>query len=629
MAEKFRILDDYQHARLRTEMYLGSREEHTQEVLHFDGTQLTLREFTWIPALYTAFRELLDNALDEMIGHGHGDTLRIDYDPQEMVITVEDNGRGIPIDEKPELGKGPAASILLGQAKAGRNFDERQEVAGVNGLGAAIVNFTSEWFQLDVWRSGKHFRQKWQEGTYRGKEIHKTSGPTITKGSKARRGTRVQFKPSSQVYPKMLLPPEFIESRVWDIAVANPGLKVYLNGNRVQIKNARDPIQATYFDSRTTGVIEIKQDGFVSRFYVSPGFADDREVVHSVVNNIPVFQGGSHVDTFRKLFCASIMENLAKQTKKENLTLRRDDVMNGLLILNFTTMSDAKFDSQTKVRLISEVQPKIKAGFSDLDVKAMLRRNPKWIEQILERARSRSSRKEQREVSDEQKKLKKQKVASLHDATGRFRQDCTLFLAEGESAIAGMISARNPVIHGGIGLRGKIMNVHGVTPKKVLASNVLVEIMISLGLELGVQPARDGLRYGSVYIATDEDEDGKNITALLVNFFYTFWPSLFQDPKRPFVFKFSTPFIILTKGNTRKYIYAHDYEQFQHDLEQDKYKGWKVTRAKGLGRLTKTDWEHALAQPVLVPVLDDGKMKDTLDLIFNKDRTDDRKGWLE
>lgn len=629
MAEQFKKLSDFEHARLRTEMYLGSREEHTQGVVDFDGKTLALREHTWVPALYTGLREVLDNALDEIVGHGHGDTIKIDYDPAEFLFTVEDNGRGIPIDEKPELGKGPAASILLGEARAGRNFAERGEVAGVNGLGAAIVNFTSEWFQLDVWRSGKHFRQKWEEGRYGGKEIHKTPGPNISKGSATRRGTRIQFRPSAKVYPKMLLPLEFVRARVWDIAVANPNLRVYFNGDRLLLPNTKDPLKTLYFGERPVTMIETVVKGFNARFYVSPDFSDQDEISHSLVNNIPVFQGGSHMDAFRTLFYAAVIDCLSSQAKKEKLTLRREDISNGLLILNVTRMEEAKFDSQTKVRLISEVQPKVKEGFIESDVKALIRRNPEWVEKVLERCRQRMGAKELREINKAQNAMQRSKVASLADATGRDRTNCVLFLAEGKSAIDGMMNVRNPDIHGGMALRGKLLNVHDETPKAVVENKVLADIMTAVGLKVGIQPLRDTLRYGAVFIATDEDEDGKNITALLVNFFYKYWPDLFRDQERPFVYKFSTPFIIAQKGSTRKYIYSHDYVQFQTDLAKDKYKGWEIIRAKGLSRLTKDDWKHSLENPALVPIVDDGKLKESLDLIFNKGRADDRKKWLE
>lgn len=624
MAEK--TLTDYQHARVRTEMYLGSRELHSQVVLTFDGETVGLEEQTWVPSLYTAFREIVDNALDEMVAHGHGDTLRVSYDPDTMEIEVEDNGRGIPIHEIADVGKGPAASYMMSNPRSGRNFDERGNVAGVNGLGAAIVNFTAEWFILDIWRDNKKFHQRWDEGQYAKNPIHKTAGPNISKGSKTRRGSRIKFKPSSKVWPNMVLPIKFIESRMWDIAIANPDLKVWFNGTRMIVKNGgRDPI-STMFERPS--MIETRNDGVQSKFYVVSGMTQD-EHIHSLVNNIPVFLGGPHVDEFRTLFYTTLIDKLDAQVKKalgvkryDGNILTRADVAQGVLIYNVTTMADPQFDSQSKTRLVSEVKQNIRKGFLESDVAGFIRRNPEWVEGVIDRCRARTSKRAQREIDQEQKKLAKTKIASLKDATGKDRRACTLFIAEGDSAISGMVSARDAKLHGGLPLTGKIMNVHGVAPKKVLESRALTDIMNSLGLKIGERANRMHLRYGKVFIATDEDEDGKNITALLVNFLYTFWPELFQN--EPYVYKFSTPLLILTKGKQRHYVYADEYE----DFVPEEWKGWTVIRAKGLARLTQPDWKHAIAEPKLIPMMDDGGLQETLDLIFNPTRADDRKEWL-
>ncbi len=631
MTEKFRKLTDYQHARHRTEMYLGSREPHTQVLLTFDGKSLSLEEHTWVPAMYTGWRELIDNALDELVAHGHGDTLRVSYDPDTMEFVVEDNGRGLPLDEKKELGPGPAASILLGEARAGRNFNERGTVAGVNGLGAAIVNFISEYFVLDVWRDGRKFHQKWTEGVYRKQEIHKTDGPRITRGSATKTGTRIRFKPSARVFPNMTLPIRFVESRMWDIALANPKLKVYFNGTRMKVLNgSRDPVITSLFAGFTPGLVDTKSDRVHAKFYIVPGITDD-EHIHSLVNNIPVLQGGPHIDEFRSLFYAALIKHLDPMVRKalgmkkpkDGTVLNRNDVSGGLLIYNITTMIDPHFDSQTKVRLISEIKADIRQGFMESDVKGFARRNPEWVQAVIARCAARTQLAARRGLDKEQRKLSRTKIASLKDATGSRRDKCMLFIAEGESAISGMMSVRDATIHGGIGLTGKIMNVHGVAPKKVLESKALTNIMTSLGLVIGQKADPMNLRYGKVYIATDEDEDGKNITALIVNFLFTFWPELFRYD-RPFVYKFSTPLIILVKGKERQYIYADDYDQF----DPADYSGWQIIRAKGLARLTQEDWKHAVNDPKLIPMVDDGLLEETLDMIFNKLRADDRKEWL-
>ena len=146
------------------------------------------------------------------------------------------------------------------------------------------------------------------------------------------------------------------------------------------------------------------------------------------------------------------------------------------------------------------------------------------------------------------------------------------------SAISGMVEARNPDIHGGLPLRGKPMNASKFTAKEMMANEALRKIMNSINLVPGIRANRHVLRYGAVYICCDADEDGKNIVALLVNFFYTLWPELFDPTKPPFIYVFDTPLIIAVKGKQRKYWYNHKYS----DFEPEKYKGYDITRAKGL-----------------------------------------------
>jgi DNA gyrase/topoisomerase IV subunit B len=207
--------------------------------------------------------------------------------------------------------------------------------------------------------------------------------------------------------------------------------------------------------------------------------------------------------------------------------------------------------------------------------------------------------------------------------------DETFVLSNGllshNSAKSMVAAVRNPEIHGALPLRGKILNVRGELPKTIIENQIISDIMTSLGVGLGQPANRRDMRYGSVYLAADQDPDGANITALLVNFFYLHWPELF-DPKLPPVFYvFQTPFIIQEKGKKRTYWYADDY----HLYNADDWKGApKPTRAKGLGSLEEIDWIHSLSNPRLIPLTDDGALSEALDLIFNASRADDRKAWV-
>jgi DNA gyrase/topoisomerase IV subunit B len=148
--------------------------------------------------------------------------------------------------------------------------------------------------------------------------------------------------------------------------------------------------------------------------------------------------------------------------------------------------------------------------------------------------------------------------------------------------------------------------------------------MNTLGLNPTQKAIRGNLRYGKVYLASDMDADGANINSLLINFFYTYWPELFKDESNPFIYIFMTPFVIAEKGKQRKYWYSHNY----HEFKSDDWKGWGITRAKGLGTLTKEDWQYSIHNPVLVPVIDDGKMLESLSLIFDGTKANERKEWI-
>ena len=387
--ESLRTLSSVQAARLVTEMYMGSRELHTQRIPGFDGETFGIRTHAWVPALWTGFREILDNSLDELLGHQYGDTLTVNFDEKDMIIEVHDNGRGIPVHEIPEVGKGPAASIMLSNMHSGRNFEidgnERDEVAGTNGLGAAVVNMTSEWFELEVDRDGtqdrhgaKNLTQRWQEATKDGKDSHKTSGPHVIRGAKTRSGTRIKYKPSRKVFPIQVIPEAFVRERLWDIAVTNPKIKIIFNGQHMKPVQSVDPVKSTFFDKFPCAVIPVDDGTFKAKFYVVGNFDQGQnEIEHSLVNRIPVFDGGKHLDAFKTAFYGVAVDEIRKKLKGE---IKEDDIDRsmispGVLIWNVTVMKAPRFDSQSKTRMTSNVAANVKNGFHESDVKSFLRRN--------------------------------------------------------------------------------------------------------------------------------------------------------------------------------------------------------------------------------------------------------------
>jgi len=621
MSEEIIKLTDYQHHRKRTEMYLGSRTAHTQNIVHWNGTKLLPMDLTWTPAVYCAFRELLDNALDEVIGHKKGSKIDITFEPKEMVFSVTDDGRGIPIDwdENERIHK---ATLALTQARAGRNFGDRQEVRGTNGIGASTVVNCSEWFHLEIHRDGKKFIQEFKEGSDLFPELI-INEPKITKNG-GHSGTQVKFKLSKTVFKNAKLPLAFMQARIHEIAANHPRVKFTFNGERIMVKHS---IERTFFNDKEVIKLSVDDKNFNSAFYLVSNFAKDGEYIHTTVNDIPAFNGGTHIDTFKRMFYSGLIRALERESKRRGLTPNRSDISEGLLIYNVTTMFSPDFDSQSKSRLINEnVDSYIKAYFDNEEVfKDIIKKHKPWIDEIYARCAARTQKRDDADLAKIGRKLMRNKVPKLLDANGKDRSTCILIITEGDSA-KGMISAvRDPEVHGALPLRGKILNVRGEAPKDIVENQIIQDLMTSIGCVLGQRAERKDLRYGKVYLAADQDPDGANITALLINFFYLYWPELFDPKQEPYFYAFQTPFIIQEKAKKRHYWYAHNY----HEYDPKDWKNCpKPTRAKGLGSLEEEDWIHSLKVPQLIPITDDGKLGEALDLIFNSARADNRKEWI-
>lgn len=644
-------LTDYQHLRKRTEMYLGARTPHTQPVVIHTADGPKIMDLAWVPALMTSFREIVDNSLDEFTKAGiDNGTLTVNYDIETLTFEISDNGRGIPIDWSDEHNT-HLASLVMTELKAGRNFndDDRKGVAGMNGLGGSAITNVSKNFEIEITRSGRpkingvhkregvfNFKQRFFEGNPSVDDSLQVCEPEIKKSTSTKTGTTVRFTLSEDTFKIRTLPLEIIESLLREIAAANPKYSIVFQGNKLPAHKTM--IEKTLFPKHNVMPLTIRQEGFFSKFFVVPNMVDHEcsFLTHSLVNNIPTFDGGNHLDTFRRMFALQLIKSLAKEAKKRKLKPTRADVEEGLLFYNVTVMDAPYFQGQAKTKLINDevIKPIETALYDEEFYNNLIKKNRTWIDEIFERTAARTNKKDADELAKAVRKNMRNKVAKLRDATGKdgrkviSRSECTLFVTEGDSAVGGISDVRDPSRHGALPLRGKILNVSDekITPKKLMESQAIADIMNAIGLIPGERAIRGKLRYGKLCVATDMDQDGANIAALLINFLYTYWPELFDPDLEPFVQIFMTPFIILEKGKQREYFYLDN----EKDFAPDDWKGWHVRRAKGLGTLQKIDWNHAVNVELrTVPIIEDGSLKATLDLIFNKGRADDRKEWMQ
>ncbi|QIW87736.1 DNA topoisomerase large subunit [Agrobacterium phage OLIVR5] len=623
--QKIVELTDVKHARLRTEMYLGGRTPDTAIFPHVEITGfLSFKEFTFVPSVLTAFREAFDNALDEMSFVGKGE-IEVMYDEETRYFGIRDSGRGIPIDYREDSGM-HTATLAVSKTKAGRNFTSRGEVSGTNGLGISIVNFVSDEFTLSINRDKKFFRQEF-EVVNDGNDLS-YSVPSITASDSKTTGTTVSFRLSEEVFHHgVILPVDMVRSIVTLVAYSNPNIKFTFNGVgiKVQGKTVKDAIFG-----KSSQAIEIpfsKDDVGNGIFLVRKTSGTSSQA--TFVNNVPAYNGGTHLDEFRNHFQKNLLEALKKESKRRRLNPTKSDVLDAVDIIGFVKMKGPNFDSQSKTRLTNvEIRNPIFHSFASVDWDKVVKSNKDIIEEIYRLCSIRSGQKDKGQIDQNEKALKKAKIAKLVDANSRIRSDCTLFLAEGDSAAGGLAAVRDPNIHAVMPLRGKIKNVHGLSPSEAIGEkeSVIKDMCAAIGLVPGKKADKANLRYSSVMITCDADDDGiGSICPLLVNFFQRFWPELFEGT--PFIKIFLTPLIILTKGKERKYFYPTDIE----DFVPSEWKGWEVKRAKGLGSLRPENFKDHIANPIAIDVLEDEheSVRKLMSLLFQEKRADDRKTMLE
>src|SRR5574343_1038769 len=299
------VLNDYQHFRLRLEMYMGSRVKNQRWVLLNTRQGPVIQLVECVPAVMTAIREIIDNSLDEFTKANIGGTLMVSYNEELAVFEVSDNGRGIPIDWDQRYNC-TLAELVLTQSKAGRNFNdaERKGTGGMNGLGGSAVANCSDIFEVEIIRSGMPFgdpSQREQNASYTGNWLYRQSFSSgddalaiepydVEKTSNKVTGTTIRFQLSKAVFPDLTLPASLVESLLRDIAVANPHHKIYFNGSKMPTGTA----DRVLFQQHKTIQLHVQGEGFKSSFFLIPNLTPVEHglMTHSLVNNIPTIDEG-------------------------------------------------------------------------------------------------------------------------------------------------------------------------------------------------------------------------------------------------------------------------------------------------------------------------------------------------
>ncbi len=617
--------DQRWHCRNRITLVFGSNDVEELDTYIYTDTGLEFKTVQFHQAKSKAIEEILDNCIDEYY-RGHVTEVHTYLSEDKKTVIVEDNGIGFPLDKAPQV---------YSEFRTGSKFKDEEvdskgflhRTLGQNGLGAAATCLTSDEFIVRIrhYNSGKEQTFKFLDGALK---ISKTK----SKEFKEHSGVKIQLTLSSEVYKNNIIDEDLLRKRIIDLAYNNPGLAFFFNKEKYHFqkgifelaqKIGKDDAQnfgEESFIYETDNIKGKKVKGKIDFAFslCIDKRSEEREKYISFVNSTPTYDGGFHHDRIKRLFINEIKSKLERRLKKEKLSLVDNDILQGLYFIISITMPNPRFESQTKRKLVRDVQ--LEKGiehFMSSNIEKFLRKNKDFLELIVERAKSRHRFQELKDASKKGKKQKKIRVEKLLDANERKdRSKCTLFICEGDSAIGGLRSARNKLYQGGIALKGKPLNVAQASINDVLSNQEFSNIMASIGLVIGEKVEKNKLRYSQIVFLADSDVDGGHINTILINFFYTFWPELFEEgmiqiAKAPL-------YEVVTSKGVHYLEGVKELEQFKKNQEKEIK---EIHRNKGLGEMSPEAWKYVMSRDFYTRInADDTKdSKEMLHICFGKD----------
>jgi DNA gyrase subunit B len=505
-------LSDRDHVRERFGMYIG------------DNTSRGLHHLVY---------EVVDNSIDEcMAGHAKHVSVTVNVDGS---VTVEDDGRGIPVDRHPQLSEEMERDVstlegVMTVLKFGGKFEKGayQTTGGLHGVGVTVVNFLSEWCEVEVSREGHAWQQEYQRG--------EATGPVRKMGTTTRTGTKTTFKPDPQIFPQTKFSWDVLARRLRELAFLNSGL-------RIRFLDAASGNQEEYFfergieefvehlnkasDAVHADVISIRGENQGVSWDIALQYTTEyTESLHSYVNNICTTEGGTHVSGFRAALTRALNAYGKKSGLYKDLVPTGEDVREGLTAVISVRVPHPQFEGQTKTKLGNgEVEGIVNSAVGDF-LARYLEENPKSAKAIVQKGVLAA---EAREAAKKAKQLLRERKGALsggglpgklRDCTSRDVERCELYLVEGDSAGGSAEGGRHREYQAILPLRGKIINAYKSRDDKVLANEEVRSVISAIGAGIGEEADLGKRRYDKVVIMTDADVDGSHIRTLLLTFFY-------------------------------------------------------------------------------------------------------------
>ena len=619
-ASEIQVLEGLEAVRKRPGMYIGS---------------------TSSSGLHHLVYEIVDNAIDEALA-GYCDRIEVTIGDGD-IITVTDNGRGIPVDIQAQTGK-PALEVVFTILHAGGKFGGGgyKVSGGLHGVGASVVNALSEWLTVQVHKNGKIHEMKFARG-------HVTQYMTVV-GETDKTGTVVTFKPDPEMFEDTVYDYEILHKRMQEQAFLNAGLTIVMEDKRPGREQSEEMCYEGGIRSFVEFINENKTPVHNSVIYMA-GEQDDamaevalqytdsyNEIIVSFANNIHTPEGGMHETGF-KAALTSVLNAYGKQKKllKDDEKVSGDDCREGLTCVISVKLTEAQFEGQTKAKLgNSEIRTLVNNIVSE-KLEIFLEENPGVGKAILDKAMTAARA---REAARKARESIRRKTALGGAAMPDKLRDCNennpelteIYIVEGDSAGGSATQGRDSRFQAILPLWGKMLNVEKARADKVYGNDKLQPVITALGAGIGDEFDPAKLRYHKVIIMADADVDGAHIRTLLLTFFFRFMRPLIEQG---YVYSAVPPLYKLTRGKTTRVAFSdEERDQVSAEMRGDNPNAKiDISRFKGLGEMDPHElWETTMdpeKRTLRRIELDDAVAADAIFTVLMGEKVEPRKEFIE